>query len=87
MESGGKIDRRSLTIVSPDPVHFQNKKSPSALCRRAFSQFQMGIYLPKTIISNHFGVNTEIFQHAITSINHEWRTAHVIFHFCWIFFI
>ena len=31
MESGGKIDRRSLTIVSPDPVHFQNKKSPSLI--------------------------------------------------------
>jgi hypothetical protein len=61
MESGIQIDHRLLKISGLNPVHFQNKKSPSALCRRAFSQFQMGIYLPKTIISNHFRINPEIF--------------------------
>ena len=47
MESGGKIDRRSLTIVSPDPVYFQNKKALPHFAGGLFLNFRWGFIYPK----------------------------------------
>ena len=42
MESGGQIDRRSLTITSLDPVHFQNKKKPFRALQDGFFSISDG---------------------------------------------
>jgi len=56
--------------------------------RRTPSRTKMAIYgwtLTKFVISNHLRVNPEVVQHLFNGINHQRRTAEIIFNFRRVF--